>query len=573
MAILEQRKIVASYIGEGEEIEVAGLIFKKGVLTETWINEENYLLINNEVQKGNIVIFEYGTGGGGTPQPVDLTELTDIRTDIKGRVFESAVKRIESDYIDLSNLFMLPYMNKKYKYYIGNKIVTTNNTIKGTSTRLTIQGQITKEWLSRANLIAFPEQVVDITECSYICKNDKLTIARLYKGFSGQEKFVIPYDKFPTGKLKVATTYTLSFKSIRNESLSCWFDFDLYFKNSSGTEKKIESLRFNAGNATKINTLTFSTPVSLKDVSYALLLRVDESSSSFSGGKPFEGICELSLREGSYSYNNIPDFVPFADTAYACLGEDDNTDGTDGYTITMQTTSEAGEVSLSSVRLAEPLRAMPDDVGFGESGYDYIQGDVVIRNIGERDYKEGDESNPSVFTDNKKTLYVLPEKKIEKLNKSFNVDTFDGVNTIECLNTLNPFFSLCVPVGEQYTDIDKLKEDIEYIKKKLDSLNTGNPESMIRSFTDSVLIATQVPLSANIEENVDKVEPLAKSTGIEFRTYSESHELLTGSIPLGIEESIDAVTTFKGIDFIGFSETIETTQEDAVTEGDETSGE
>lgn len=568
MAILEQRKIVASYIGEGEEIEVAGLIFKKGILTETWINEENYLLINNEVQKGNIVIFEYGIGGGGTPQPVDLTELTDIRTDIKGRVFESAVKRIESDYIDLSNLFMLPYMNKKYKYYIGNKIVTTNNTIKGTSTRLTIQGQITKEWISRANLIEFPEQVVTGNYFNFSTKNDKMTITLVDNSLdNNMYGTIIPKEKFPMSRLKPATWYTLSFKTDDTEVSSTSKSLLIIIRDNNNNE--ICSITF-APSPSKYYLASFSTPISLDNVQFCLLIKHSSSYSRWSG---ICKISELSLVEGKYGTSNLPNFVPFADTAYACLGEDDNTDGTDGYTITMQTTSEAGEVSLSSVRLAEPLRAMPDDVGFGESGYDYIQGDVVIRNIGERDYKEGDESNPSVFTDNKKTLYVLPEKKIEKLNKSFNVDTFDGVNTIECLNTLNPFFSLCVPVGEQYTDIDKLKEDIEYIKKKLDSLNTGNPESMIRSFADSVLIATQVPLSANIEENVDKVEPLAKSTGIEFRTYSESHELLTGSIPLGIEESIDAITAFKGIDFIGFSETIETTQKDTVAEGDETSGE
>lgn len=577
MAILGQRRIVASSVND--EIRIAGIRFKKGILTDTWVDEETFMLINAEVSKGNIIIFEYGTGeGGGTTQPVDLTELTDIRTDIRGNVFESAVKRIENDYIELSNLFMMPYMNKNYKYYIGNKIVTTDNTIKGTSTRLNIRGQITKEWLSRANLIEFPEQVVDITECSYICKKDKLTIVKLDKGFWGQESFVIPYDKFSTGKLKVATTYTLSFKNIRNENLDCWFDFDLYFKNSSGTEKKIGSLRFNTDSVTSMNILTFSTPVSLKDSSYALRLRVDESSSSFSGREPFKGICELSLREGSYFFDNIPDFVPFANTTYACLGEDDDTDGTDGYTITMRTTSETGEVSLSSVRLAEPLRAMPDDLRFGEAGYDYIQGDTVIRNIGEREYQEGDDSDSSVFTDGKRTLYVRTERKIERLSQPFNIDTFDGVNTIECLNTLNPFFSLCVPVGEQYTDIDKLKEDIEYLKQAILRLSNANAESMIRPFTDSVLLELQTPLKATLSENMERT---TIDSSLTMRTYAVQNELLTGSIPLGLEESV-GVVTFGGIDLLGFSETIgtlqtevETTTEttpESTTEGDETNG-
>lgn len=236
----------------------------------------------------------------------------------------------------------------------------------------------------------------------------------------------------------------------------------------------------------------------------------------------------------------------------------------------MRTTSETGEVSLSSVRLAEPLRAMPDDLRFGEAGYDYIQGDTVIRNIGEREYQEGDDGDSSVFTDGKRTLYVRTERKIERLSQPFNIDTFDGVNTIECLNTLNPFFSLCVPVGEQYTDIDKLKEDIEYLKQAILRLSNANTESMIRPFTDSVLLELQTPLKADISESMEKT---TIDTSLTMRTYAVQNELLTGSIPLGLEESVGTIM-FGGIDLLGFSEIIEFTETttETTTEGDETNG-
>lgn len=573
MAILGQRRIVASSVND--EIRIAGIRFKKGILTDTWVDEETFVLINAEVSKGNIIIFEYGTGeGGGTAQPVDLTELTDIRTDIRGNVFESAVKRIENDYIELSNLFMMPYMNKNYKYYIGNKIVTTNNTIKGTSTRLNIRGQITKDWISRANLIEFPTKTVNITECSYSSEKDKLIIERIWKRFSGEESLLIGYNEFPISKLKIATTYTLSLKTVQNSRISHWLDICLYSKDSSGTVSKKGEIRFNTSDKTNYNSISFSTPINLEGYSYALRLEADVSSGSFVGPEPYKGVCELMLVEGKYGSSTLPDFVPYSNTKYACLGEDDDTDGTDGYTITMRTTSETGEVSLSSVRLAEPLRAMPDDLRFGEAGYDYIQGDTVIRNIGEREYQEGDDGDSSVFTDGKRTLYVRTERKIERLSQPFNIDTFDGVNTIECLNTLNPFFSLCVPVGEQYTDIDKLKEDIEYLKQAILRLSNANAESMIRPFTDSVLLELQTPLKADISESMEKT---TIDTSLTMRTYAVQNELLTGNIPLGLEESIGTIM-FGGIDLLGFSEIIESTETttettpESTTEGDETNG-